>query len=186
MIGRLIAVTLAVAVALTACDSNAGGSATPPPFTPSAAPTTASTPTDPSAAAGVAAVEAYKRYRQVIDTMTGSGGTDVKDLPSVTTGLELEASKNQAVTYQGRKVHTVGQIKVLWARPGTISAPVDGKVVAVSVQACYDTTNIKAVDAAGKNVRPPGTPDRWLDNREVKFVGGSWKVANGRNQAAKC
>jgi hypothetical protein len=186
MIGRLIAGTLAAALTLTACDSNSGGSATPPPFTPSPAPTSASAPPDPAAAAGVAAVEAYRRYRRVIDAMTGSGGTEVKDLPSVTTGLELEASKNQAVTYQGRKIRTVGQIKVLWVRPGKVSAPVDGKVDAVTVQACYDTTNIKAVDAAGKNVRPAGTPDRWLDNREVKLVDGSWKVANGRNQAAKC
>ncbi|MBB5833743.1 hypothetical protein [Kribbella italica] len=131
-------------------------------------------------------MDAYKRYRAVIDTLTRSGGADVRDVPAVTTGLELVATNNQADTYKGRKIHSIGSTQVVWARPSKIGPPTDGVVVTVSVQACLDTSKTQAVDAAGKNVRPPGTPTRWLDNREVKFVDGSWKVANGRSQGAKC
>lgn len=186
MIGRLIAVTLTAALLLTACDGNSGGSATPPPFTPSTAPTSASTPVDPAALAGSEAVAAYRKYRQVIDTMTASGGQDVKGLDSVTTGVELKASLNQAATYRGRKIHSVGSIKVLWVRPVKVGSPSAGLISTATVQACYDTADAKAVDANGKSVRPPGLPTRWLDNRDLKLVDGAWKVAIGKNEAAKC
>ena len=180
MIRQALTLTITTTLGLTACTS---GSATPTPVTPTPAPTTASTaPPDESAQA----VAAYKRYIQVIDAMTSSGGVDVKDLPVVTTGIELKASQNQADTYRGRRIRTIGSTEVVWVRAKQPSPAQGGAITAIAVEACYDTSKLKAVDAAGKDIRQPGTPTRWLDSRDLELVAGSWKVANGRNRGAKC
>jgi len=179
MIRQALTLTFTTTLTLTACTS---GSATPTPFTPSAAPTSTQASPDESAQA----VAAYKRYIQVIDAMTSSGGVAVKDLPLVTTGIELKASQNQADTYRGRRIRTIGSTEVVWVRAKQPSPSQAGAITAVSVEACYDTSKLRAVDAAGKEIRKPGTPTRWLDSRDLQLVAGSWKVANGRNRGAKC
>ncbi|WP_133803220.1 hypothetical protein [Kribbella caucasensis] len=122
----------------------------------------------------------------MIDAMTSSGGVAVKDLPLVTTGIELKASQNQADTYRGRRIRTIGSTEVVWVRAKQPSPSQGSAITAVAVEACYDTSKLKAVDAAGKDIRQPGTPTRWLDSRDVQLVAGSWKVSNGRNRGAKC
>lgn len=129
---------------------------------------------------------AYRRYIGVIDAMTASGGVSVKDIPAVTTGVELSASQNQAATYRGRKIRTIGSTEIIWVRPVKIGSPGATAITTVMVQACYDTSKTKAVDATGKNIRRPGTPTRWLDDRELRLTQGTWKVQNGRNRGAKC
>ncbi|MEV5966835.1 hypothetical protein AB0L70_34015 [Kribbella sp. NPDC051952] len=170
---------------LAACNNDSN--ATPAPFTPS---TTSTSPTSPppngSEQAGPAAVAAYRRYIEVIDAMTASGGTDVKDLPLVTAGIELGASQNQAATYRGRKLKTIGSTKIIWAKATMLGAPTAGTITSATVQACYDTSTTQAVDSTGKSVKRPGTPTRWLDNREVRLIAGAWKVVNGKNQGAQC
>lgn len=186
MIRQLMAATsgLAILAFMSACDSTE--SATPPPFTPSTAPSSTTTPSDGSAEAASAAAAAYKKYRQAIDAMTSSGGVDVKGIPLVTTGVELQASQIQAETYRGRKIHTVGSTDVIWVRTTATTPSAAGAITAAAVEACYDTTSLIAVDATGKNLRPPGTPTRWLDRRSLLLIDGSWRVSNGRNEAAKC
>ncbi|WP_328522296.1 hypothetical protein [Kribbella sp. NBC_00359] len=177
-------ITLTVAL-LSACDT--GSSATPPPFTPSTAPSTStSAPASESEQVGTAAVAAYRHYIEVIDAMTASGGTEVKDIPLVTAGIELGASQNQAATYRGRKIRTIGTTKVIWVKAVKLGAPTAGSITSASVQACYDTSETQAVDASGKSVKLPGTPTRWLDNRDLRLIDGAWKVVNGKNQGAQC
>lgn len=172
------------AATLTACSNS--DSATPPPFTPSPAPTSASTPADEATEATAEAIAAYRRYRQVIDAMTNSGGSDVKGIPSVATGVELKAFQNQAATYRGRGIRTIGLTDVVWVKSAKVGPPSGGVITTVAIQACYDTSKAKAVDANGKNVQQPGTPTRWLDDRDLQFVDGSWKVSNGRNRGTQC
>ncbi|MFI6679533.1 hypothetical protein [Kribbella sp. NPDC050470] len=120
------------------------------------------------------------------DAMMRSGGTDVKDLPSVTAGVELRATQILAERYRGEKIRAIGATEIVWTKPVKVAGPVAGKFTTASVQACLDTSKTQAVDSAGKNVKVPGTPTRWLDNRNLQLIGGSWKVIRGKNEGAQC
>ena len=175
---------LSALVALTSCQGSpeAGQPNTAPPST---TPSTTSTPVDESKAARDAAVAGYRRYVAVINAMTASGGTAVKELPDVASGVELAVAQNQAASYRGRKIKTIGTWEVLWAKTVNIG-PSPMHITSASVQACYDTSKTQAVDSTGKSVRVPGTPTRWLDNRQLQLIGGVWKVVKGKNQGAAC
>lgn len=176
---------LCALLALTACQGSpeAGHPNTTPTSSPSSTATT--TPVDESKAAGDAAVAAYRHYIAVINAMTASGGTVVKDLPTVASGVELAVSQNQAETYRGEKIKTIGTVEILWAK-AVKTGPTASHVTTASVQACYDTSKTQAVDSTGKSVREPGTPTRWLDNRDLQLIAGVWKVTKGKNQGASC
>ncbi|WP_344154081.1 hypothetical protein [Kribbella yunnanensis] len=118
--------------------------------------------------------------------MTSSGGVDTRDLPAVAADVELAVSQNQAETYRGRKIKSVGSLKVVWAKPSAIGKPVGGHIVTASVEACIDASGVDAIDSTGKSVRKPGTPARWIDTRQLKLFGEQWKVVKGKNEAAKC
>ncbi|TCC35048.1 hypothetical protein [Kribbella sindirgiensis] len=175
---------LCALLALTACEGSpeAGRPNTSPTSPPAS---TASTPVDESKAAGDAAVTAYRRYIAVISTMTASGGTAVQDLPKVASGVELAKSQIQAERYRGEKIKTIGDIEIIWAK-AVKTGPPGATITTASVQACYDTSKSRAVDSSGKTVRVPGTPTRWLDNRDLQLIGGVWKVVKGMNQGASC
>jgi hypothetical protein len=168
-----------------ACD---GGSATPPPFTPSAAPTSASsTPPSPTEVASAGAQDGYRKYMAAKVATAASGGTDTKTLPQVAIGTILASELNQATTYRGNKWRGVGPIIVVWTKAVKVG-PVgsDGRVTAVTVQACYDSSKSTAVDANGKSIKEPGTPTRWLDEVEMSLDAGHWKASYGLNKEAKC
>jgi len=193
-VSKLIAMAVALAVAVTCVTSCDGDEAIVAPTVSPSSPTTTSgsptrsvTSTDPTrATAEAGAVAGYRRYIQVIDAMTASGGTKVGDIAKATTGIELNATLNQAASYRGQKIRTIGSTVIVWARPASVGKPINGVITKVTVRACYDTSGAKAVDASGKNVQVPGTPKRWLDDREMWLVGGVWKAYNGRNRGAKC
>jgi hypothetical protein len=166
------------------CDGKPAAGQTPSPSTTTTA-SPAPTP-DSRQVAAQGAIAGYRRYVQVLDAMTASGGTRTADLPKVATGIELAASVNQAATYRGRQIHSEGSRVVVWVKPLVVGAPTNGVITRVTVQACHDTTHITAVDRTGKSIKRPGTPNRWIDRRELWLVDGIWKVQNGRKQGAKC
>lgn len=181
------ALLLTVATLTPACDST--GSATPPPFTPSAAPTstTSSPSATPQQTAGPAAEAAYRRYVAVKDAVQASGGQDVSELPKVATGIILKSELNQAATFKGRKWRGVGQVEVVWTKSLKVGpAGAGGEITDVTVQACLDSSKASAVDATGKSVKKPGTATRWLDEMQMKHVQGAWKASYGMNKAAQC
>ncbi|WP_432948509.1 hypothetical protein ACQPXM_13925 [Kribbella sp. CA-253562] len=180
--------TIAVVLApvLTSCDSS--DSATPPPFTPSTAPTSASsTPPSPQSEAGAEAQAAYRRYLQAKMATEASGGVNTKPLSSVATGVILASELNQATIFRARKWHSVGQIDVVWTKVLKVgpTGPT-GMIGEVTVQACFDSSKVTAVDANGKSVKKPGTPTRWLDEMRMRLEAGAWKASYGLNKAAKC
>ncbi|MEJ1110794.1 MULTISPECIES: hypothetical protein [unclassified Kribbella] len=122
----------------------------------------------------------------MINEMTASGGTEVESLPSVAAGVELRVSQIQAENYRGRRIRTIGAPEFIWVKPVKVAGATAGKFTTASIQACLDTSKTQAVDSTGKSVRQPGTPTRWLDNRDLQLIAGSWKVIKGENQGAKC
>jgi hypothetical protein len=185
---RALAAALATAVVstLTACDPS--GSATPPPFTPSSAPTTAtSTPPAPQAVASAGAQAGYRKYIEVTDATMASGGKNTSALSQVAIGAILGSELNQAATFRARKWRGTGKTAVIWTKAlkfGPTGA--DGQVSEVTVQACYDSSKSIAVDTSGKSVKKPGTPTRWLDEMQMRLSDGLWKASFGLNKGTSC
>jgi hypothetical protein len=179
-------ITLAVVSILAACDNSPSGSATPPPFTPSSAPTTPSSPGDSTAAAD--AVAAYRLFIAATDVMASSGGRDVSELQKHASGAMLGAELNQAATFKARKWHSVGTQKVVWAKALKIAPPnADGQVNEIVVQACVDSSHAIALTADGKKVRPPGAPTQLVDEMKMLRAGGVWKANFPQSRkAGKC
>jgi hypothetical protein len=175
MIGRLTAVTLAVGLTLTACDGNSGGSATPPPFTPSTPPT-APTAT-PSPSAGADAVEAYRQFIAATDLAANSGGVDVSRIRQFASGAMLASELNQAATFRGNRWRSTGQQKVVWGKAVKIGpANSQGQITQVTVQACVDGSQAIAVDAAGKRIRPSTAPTQVIDQMRMVLAKGVWQA----------
>ncbi len=170
------------------CDGKpaAGQTSAPSTGTPTAPTSSPSATPDSRQVAAAGAIAGYRRYVQVLDAMTASGGRKTQDLPKVATGIELAASMNQAATGRGQQIHSIGSRVVVWMRPLLVGTPASGVITRITVAACHDTTHITAVDRTGKSIKRPGTPNRWIDRRELWLVDGVWKVQNGRKQGTKC
>src|SRR6266540_2644395 len=170
------------------CDGKpaAGQTSAPSTGTPTAPTSSPSATPDSRQVAAAGAIAGYRRYVQVLDAMTASGGRKTQDLPKVATGIELAASMNQAATYRGQQIHSIGSRVVVWVRPLVVGTPASGVITRITVAACHGTTHITAVDRTGKSIKRPGTPNRWIDRRELWLVDGVWKVQNGRKQGTKC
>ncbi|GAB3928886.1 hypothetical protein GCM10029976_027520 [Kribbella albertanoniae] len=174
--------------ALTACGPN---NPKPPPFTPSA-PTSAPSTTPPTVSApqkeaGDGAQAGYRAYLAAVTATQASGGTKDAQLSQVATGPILKSELEQATIFRKRKWRGTGQIVVIWTKPlktGTVGQ--DGHIDEVTVQACFDSSKSITVDAAGKSVKKPGTPTRWLDEMQMRRDGDVWKAHFGVNKAAKC
>jgi len=181
----VLATTLAV---FTACTPD---NPKPPPFTPSAptsGPSTApSTASAPEKEAGDGAQAGYRAYLAAVTATQASGGTKDAQLSEVATGSILKSELEQAATFRKRKWRGTGRIDVIWTKPLKIGAAgSDGRIDEVTVQACFDSSKSIAVDAAGKSVKKPGTPTRWLDEMQMRRDGKVWKAFFGVNKAAKC
>lgn len=182
---------LCALTALTACQGSpeAGHPNTTPtsPSTPPPSPTP-SPPTTKSAEAQSAAAQAgYRAYIAAKVATAASGGTEVEGLPKVATGMMLKTELNQAATYKGRHWHAVGKIDVIWTKSvkhGAVGA--NGQIGEITVQACLDASKVTAIDAKGKNVKPPGAATRWIDEMQMRFEQNAWKAYNGINRATKC
>jgi hypothetical protein len=181
--------TALLAVTLTACDNDPAGSATPPPFTPSTAPTSSPTPSDPAQSTAVAeAVTAYGQFIAAIDVAGTSGGQNVSELKKFASGAMLGAELNQAATFRAQKWHSVGRQKVVWAKALKIGVPdAIGQIDDITVQACVDTSQAIALDAHGKKVRAPGAPTQLIDEMRMRRSQRVWKADFSQSRkAGKC
>ena len=178
---------------LCACDGGPAAGQSPAPSSP-ASETPTVTPSDPSetpadsrtVAAG-GAMAGYRRFVATVDAVGASGGKGDQRLRGVATGIMLGAELNQAGIFRTRKWHLVGRKQVVSTKTVRIAPPnAKGVIVEVTVRACLDSSHATAVDAAGKSVKKPGTPTRWVDDMRMQFVDGAWKAYYGLNKAAKC
>ena len=186
MIRQALTLTITTTLALTACTS---GSATPTPFTPSAAPTsTPATSTPAQAPEAEAAVTAYRNYIAAADVMAASGGTNVTEIQKYASGVMLAAQLNQAATFRGRKWHSVGRVKVVWANAMKIGPKTaDGQINEIVVQACVDSSQAIALTADGKKVRPANAPTQLVDEMKMLRAKDGWKADYPQSRKAwKC
>lgn len=172
--------TTAICLALTGCNDKASGSHTPPPLTtqpqPRATPT--ATPSNPAqSAAGTEAMAAYRQFVAAVDTMAASGGKDVTALQRYASGAMLAAELNQAEIFKARNWHSVGQQKVVSVKVLSFGAPdANGRLNELILQACIDSSQASAVDAAGKSVKKPGTPTQAVEEMRMKRAQVGWQA----------
>lgn len=188
---RRLTTTAALAMTLAALTACTPDNPKPPPFTPSA-PTSAPSAPPPTASApekeaGDGAQAGYRAYLAAVTATQASGGTKDAQLSEVATGAILKSELEQAATFRKRKWRGTGQIAVIWTKALKLGAVgSDGRINEATVQACFDSSKSIAVDAAGKSVKKPGTPTRWLDEMQMRRDGKVWKASSGLNRAAEC
>jgi hypothetical protein len=178
--------TTTLATTLTACTPD---SATPTPFTPSPAPTSAPATSVPGQAPEAAgAVAAYRQYIAATDVMAASGGTNVTEVQKYASGVMLAAQLNQAATFRGRKWHSVGRVKVVWAKAMKVGPKTaDGRINEIVVQACVDSSQAIALTADGKKVRPANAPTQLVDEMKMLRAKDGWKADYPQSRkAGKC
>ncbi|MFC0626356.1 hypothetical protein [Kribbella deserti] len=126
-------------------------------------------------------VVAYRKFRTVVDAMSATGGKDTSKLNTVAVGSLLKETTELAKYYRTQKVHTEGTTRIIWVKKMSISD------TALTLQACYDTSKVKALDAKGKSALKPGAPSRFLDNVEMRQVKGKWwRASVSRTRAQDC
>ncbi|TQJ16307.1 hypothetical protein [Kribbella jejuensis] len=124
-------------------------------------------------------LNAYYAYRVALDVMMRSGGGKTEQLESVMTPKMFQAISAQAKYFRTNKLHNTGLTKVVWAKRTLASN-------GVLVNACYDTTAARTVNARGRGVLPNTTPTRWLDQMRVVNQGSRWIVDGGTTTPTAC
>ncbi|MGW6200965.1 hypothetical protein ACWF0M_32790 [Kribbella sp. NPDC055110] len=103
-------------------------------------------------------------------------------------GVMLAAELNQAEIFRGKKWHSVGTQQVIWIKPLTIGKPdAHGQITNLILTACVDSTTAVAVDAKGKSVKLPGTPNQTIDEMRMRRTQGAWRADFAQSRkAATC
>lgn len=127
------------------------------------------------------AVAIYRKYRAALDEMTRSGGETTTRLSGVAVGKVLRDSTEQAELFRQEKFRTTGNTRLVWVKR------IDSNSTSVFVRGCYDTTDTKTLDSAGKSTVRADAPTRWQEDAEVRLVKGRWwRVATSRVRAYDC
>ena len=188
-----VAVTLLCSTLLTGCTS--GGEATPP-STPSASPSHAATPTptptiSPREQAAADAEAVVRRYYEVTDRLGQDRRAPLRLLKTVAASVELTSLRTNLEANRRKGWVQTGalKIKTLDVRNVSLdnSAPKAGRVPTVTIDVCYDVSDVDVVDASGKSVIAKGRPDQattrlFVSNYDwPKDERGGWRVAGGKD-----
>jgi hypothetical protein len=189
----------AVLVAVVGCANSGSGANPPSPSSPSSpsAPTTPSSsspPTD-SEMASTSAKEVVRRYFTVLDELRQDPSKAMNQLSSVTTSTQLAAQKRLLATERGQGLHQVGTTRIADLTVQSISLdnsdPAAGKVPSITVDVCWDVSD---VDILGKDGRSVVGPDRepvgWTrytvaNYHWAKNPSDGWRIATGRDLVQK-
>ena len=141
---RPAAVTLVVAIGLTASGCATDDPAPKPSTSTSAAPLFAS---DEEALA--AAEEAYAAYLAVVDNVLHGGGMDTSKLADVAVSDALDQANEDALEFRTLMLHTEGStsIRSIALQQNDSAARGSGEVVVAYV--CEDASSVKLLDSIG-------------------------------------
>jgi hypothetical protein len=160
-----IMITLAVAVALTSCSSDPGGSSKSPSssssFATSADPTPSATSLSPVEADKRSASRAVVQLWSELDKLAGDPNLTLTSLAQVARGQALAQWQSNLSDQRARH----------WKQDGAVVvASSDSSYVGNNIfqtVACIDVSKVLVVDAAGKSVLSAGRPSRTKYTYEV-------------------
>ena len=184
-----------VLVAVAACASCSSGAdpAPSPTANTSASVSTAPTPSPTSAseAAAAAAEDVVRRYFTVLDSLRHDPTEPVKRLSSVATSTQLAAQQRLLTSERDQSLHQVGTTRVADLTLQSVnlenSDPSVGKVPTVTVDVCWDVSDVDILNKSGTSVVRPNRANtgstrytvanyHWTENPS-----GGWRIATGQD-----
>lgn len=181
---------LLFAVAAGCAQSPGADPATSPPNTK-----TTSSGGTPNQSESEAATEAAKQlihdYFATIDKLGQDDGEPVSDLGKVAESRQLSVLRNSITQQRKAGQRQTGDTKVAELKVQSVnldnSDPAAGKVPTVTVDVCWDVSDVDVVDKNGKSVVSPNRPDTaWTRYTVANYHWSDhptdgWRVASGQD-----
>lgn len=181
---------LLFAVATSCAQSPAGTGPTTKPDPSSEAPTSPS-PASPQSRASADAKDVIRAYFKTVDELQRHPGKDIDGLSNVAVGVQFNAQKLSLEQMRKAGRHQTGDTVVAEMKVQSVSLdnsdPKAGKVPTVTVDACWDVSDVDVLDNNGKSVVSPERPDDGWTRFTVanyhwsKNPSGGWRIANGQD-----
>lgn len=158
----VVATGVLALVAVTACAENGPSTSPTTPPVSSSAPPSASPASDTEEAAA-AAVAMVRSYHATLDRLRQDHTESMDALSKVETSTLLTADRHLLEGERAKKLRQVGDTNVADTSVEGVnldnSDPDAGKVPTVTVDVCWDVSEVDVVDADGKSVVGPGRTD---------------------------
>lgn len=188
------AVILLAAVAACGSDPDSDPSTNPPssssPSDP--APSKSDTPED---AAASAAESVVVDYYALTDRLLQDGSVSLHRLDKVAISTQLSAQKSFLTTEREAGTQQRGDTKVVETKVQSVSLdnsdPQAGRVPSVTIDVCWDVSDVDVLDASGKSMVPADRPDRGWTRLTVANYSwdadpeAGWRVAGGEDLEKK-
>lgn len=188
-----VATAVFLLAAMAACGSDsdaepapkANASASSPSSTP---PSTAGSPEDSAATAAEVAVA---DYYALTDLLLQDDTVSLDRLEEVAISTQLSAQKNFLTTERAAGTQQRGDTKIAETKVQSVSLdnsdPKAGRVPSVTIDVCWDVSEVDVLDASGKSVVTSDRPDRgWTRLTVANYAWDTdpeagWRVAGGED-----
>lgn len=188
-----VATAVLLLAAVTACGSDAEPEPTPNATASSSAPSTAtpSTAITPEEAAASAAKVAVDDYYALTDLLLQDDTVSLDRLGEVAVSTQLSAQKNFLTTERAAGTQQRGDTVIVETKVQSVSLdnsdPKAGRVPSVTIDVCWDVSEVDVLDASGKSVVTSDRPDRgWTRLTVANYAWDTdpeagWRVAGGED-----
>lgn len=188
-----VATAVLLLAVVSGCSSDADPRSTPTP-SPSASESTGSasaSPASPEDQASAAATDAVTAYYSTVDKLRQNADASPGGLDAVAVSTQLSAQQKLLDSQRGDGLRQTGDSQVVETKVQSVSLensdPAAGRVPSVTIDVCWDVSDVDVLDANGKSVVTSERPDRgWTRLTVANYnwaadpVGG-WRVAGGED-----
>lgn len=181
-----VAATVLLLAVVTACGSNADPDSTPRP-SPYATETSAS----PEDAASSASIIAVTDYFAVTDQLLQDESIPLAQLESVAASSQLSAQQTFLMNERDAGTTQIGDTEIIDTKVQSVSMdnsdPSTGRVPSVTIDVCWDVSEVDVLDVGGKSVVASDRPDRGWTRLTVANYSwatdpeGGWRIASGED-----
>lgn len=148
-------------------------------------------PTSKSGLAAEAASTTMRRYFATVDRLGQDRSLPLRGLAKVATSIQLSAQRNLLTQQRAEHQRQTGDTKIALLQVQSVnldnSGPAQGKVPTVTIDVCWDVSNVDVVDRSGTSVVSASRPNTgWTrytvaNYRWANHPGDGWRVASGQD-----
>ena len=188
-----VATAVFLLAAMAACGSDSDADPAPEPTASASSPSSAPTSSagSPEHSAATAAEVAVGDYYALTDLLLQDDAVSLDRLEEVAISTQLSAQKNFLTTERAAGTQQRGDTKIVETKVQSVnldnSDPKAGRVPSVTIDVCWDVSEVDVVDASGKSMVPADRPDRgWTRLTVANYTWDNdpdtgWRVAGGED-----
>ncbi|WP_235736798.1 hypothetical protein [Nocardioides alcanivorans] len=188
-----VATAVFLLAAVAACGSDSDAEPAPKPTPSASSPTSAapSTPGTPEESAAAAAEVTVGDYYALTDLLLQDDAVALDRLEEVAISTQLSAQKNFLTSERATGTQQRGDTEIVEAKVQSVSLdnsePNAGRVPSVTIDVCWDVSDVNVVDASGKSMVPADRADRgWTRLTVANYTWDTdpdtgWRVAGGED-----